>query len=106
MPNKAKPLKRHWIKERKPFQRKNDNSWFYNSKKWRMVSHLFRSNYPFCKECDKKGITKPTEVADHIHGLNYCLRNDIDPYLFSQLQPLCHKCHNKKSGKESHGKIN
>jgi len=91
------------VPERKAFGRRKDNSKFYNSYKWRKFATAFRLRNPFCKECDKRGEVGPAEVCDHIRGLDFLLDNKLNAMSDDECQSLCHKCHNSKSGRESHG---
>lgn len=102
-PNK---IKRHWVVERVSFARRNDNSKFYNARRWRKVSKQYRLINPICEcnECKKLNRVLPAEVVDHKRGLQYLLDNGIDPYEYKELQSMNHLCHNKKSGRDAHKK--
>lgn len=102
MANRPTNIKRPWVAETKPFQRYRDFSKFYNARKWRKVATAYREENKFCVDCELEGIVKRANVTDHIRGLGFLLDNNIDPYDFKELQSQCSKCHNKKSGKESH----
>lgn len=97
-------IKRQWVPERIAFGRRNDNSKFYNSRKWRKVSKEKRIKNPICEcdECKKLNRVLPAEVVDHVKGLKYLLDNGLDPYDEKELQSMNHACHNKKSGRDSH----
>ena len=71
---------------------------FYNSRAWRKLSRDFRQCNPLCTVCFKKGIVKRAAVVDHIIPI----RMGGEPLDWDNLQSLCHKCHNKKSGREAH----
>lgn len=96
-------IKRPWVPERKPFQRYRDFSKFYNGRKWRKTAKAHKEKFPFCVHCEAEGVVTEVNVTDHIRGLGWLIDNDKDPYDFKELQSLCSKCHNKKSGRESHG---
>ena len=104
MPYKPDNKQRHWVPERKAFGRRKDNSKFYNARKWRKVSVSYREAHPQCEECLRNNRVGPAQVCDHIKGLDYLLDNNLNPYDEKELQSMCHACHNKKSGRESHGK--
>ena len=74
----------------------NPNKKFYQSKRWRNHRKLFLQLHPLCVECEKKGIIRPAKVVDHIVRIN----DGGDPFDYSNLQPMCSSCHNKKSGRE------
>ncbi|WP_271856104.1 HNH endonuclease [Patiriisocius marinus] len=102
MPVSPKPSKKHWVTEKVSFARSRDFSKFYNARKWRKVSKYKRDVNPYCEKCESNGVVSLSNVADHIRGLGFLIDNGLDPYNLKELQSLCHKCHNKKSGKESH----
>lgn len=102
MPSKPENKKLWWVKERVPFGRRKDNTKFYNATRWRKTSAAYRDANPTCEECKRNNRVGPAQVCDHIKGLDYLLRNNLDPYNWDELQSLCHPCHNSKSGKESH----
>ena len=101
MPNKPKKIKRSWKPERVPFARPRDLSWFYNQTKWRKLAKARKEKYPLCRACKEKGIISPNEVTDHIRGLGYLLDNNLDPFKATELDDLCHRCHNRKSARET-----
>lgn len=104
MPNKPKAIRPPWVPERVAFGgRSRDHSKFYNGRKWRKFATAFRLKNPLCIKCEAEGRITAVAVCDHIRGLDFLLDNNIDPIQESEVQSLCHKCHNSKSGKESHG---
>lgn len=102
MANRPKNIKRPWVADTKPFQRYRDFSAFYNARAWRKVGKAYLEAHPFCVDCEAEGIVAKANVTDHKQGLGFLLDNNLDPYDLKELQGLCSKCHNKKSGKESH----
>lgn len=66
----------------------------YNTKRWRTISLVFKMDNPVC--CTP-GCGQPTYYTDHIIRANKC----DDPWSASNWQPLCRKCGDSKSGKES-----
>lgn len=104
MPNKPNKIKRSYLPERKPFERIRDNSWFYNSYKWRKFTKGFKQRNPLCIFCKDEGIIKETEVVDHKFQyqkgeLGWNL-NELQDYYFNA---LCTHHHNVRSGKQRHG---
>lgn len=99
MPYRPKKKKRPWQNERIPFKRAVSNQDFYNDRKWRKCSKLYLEKNPFCVKCKEEGIIKQADVTDHIKRL----KDGGPAYDEDNLQSLCHKCHNQKSGKEAHG---
>lgn len=91
----------------RPWRNKNDNkaqsgrkadSSFYHTSSWRRLSKSFREDNPLCEECKQKGRIVPSSVADHIVRIE----DGGNPLDRDNLQALCHRCHNRKSGKERH----
>lgn len=105
MPNAPQKKKRPWVAERKPFEREQDNSWFYNDWRWRKFSARFKREHPLCEmKCKDLGIITASTVTDHIHqytegGPGWNL-NDLKDKDF---QAGCDACHNSRSGKQAHG---
>lgn len=75
--------------------RKRDN--WYSSKDWRNMRRSYISRNPLCVDCLSRGLLRPADVVDHIIE-----RKDDDSLRLdsSNLQSLCHKCHNIKSAEE------
>lgn len=67
---------------------------FYNANAWRALSTSHRRRQPLCMHCLKENITKPADVVDHIIEIrdDYSKRFDV-----SNLESLCHACHNTKT---------
>jgi len=85
LPKREKPKSKPFATTQNPF---------YNSRAWRQFSLAYRKANPLCVKCYAKGIIKQAEVVDH----KTTLRRGGDPYDWNNLQALCHKCHNSKSG--------
>lgn len=82
---------------RKPQEgRKVDNSKLYNSRAWRNFRKQYLEANPLCVHCEKEGIITAATVLDHIKQV----RAGGDPFSLDNVQPLCAKHHNRKSGKE------
>ena len=76
---------------------------FYRTTKWRKLrGYVLRQN-PLCVHCEEKGIATAAEVVDHITPIK---KGGAELEL-SNLQGLCHKCHNRKTYYENnpHHKI-
>jgi len=87
MPSMPDPKPRKQMNERRHKEPR------YNSSTWRKYRRAFLGEHPLCVECGKVA-----EVVDHIKPVR--LGGDFWQPL--NHQPLCHRCHNSKSGKESH----
>lgn len=98
MPNKPKKIKRSWKPERKPFGRDVTNQKFYNSAKWRKAAKLHKEKNPYCAECLKSGRIRSAEFTDHIIPI----KQGGESFKDENLQSLCERCHNSKSGREAH----
>ncbi|MFT7283306.1 HNH endonuclease [Nonlabens sp.] len=92
-----KKVIRPWIQPRVKHERSVDNSKFYNSRTWRKHRSRFLEKFPMCLHCERNGITTPANIVDHIHSIS----QGGDKLNDTNLQPLCKKCHEKKSAKES-----
>ena len=97
MPVLKKSVKRPWVPERKAFGgRSVDNTKFYQSAPWRKLRAKVLMKRPLCEKCKEKGLIVPAQVVDHIVPII----KGGDPLSESNLQPLCHHCHNAKSAKD------
>lgn len=97
----ASDVKRAAHKDYDKNRRNKTHHKFYNSLQWKTVREKIMTQYGgLCKQCSELGIDTPADVVDHIIPLteNWELRLKL-----SNLQPLCHNCHNKKTGKEDGG---
>jgi 5-methylcytosine-specific restriction endonuclease McrA len=98
------PDNRPWITKRKAFERQKSNQTFYNSTLWRKTRKAYIMQQPFCEECERNEIltdaTGRKGVVDHIKRIE----DGGSKFDFSNLQTLCNKCHNRKSGREGHEK--
>lgn len=92
-----KKIIRPWIKPTVKHARSVDNSKFYNSRTWRKHRARFLEINPLCIHCERNGVTTPANVVDHILSIS----QGGDKLNDNNLQPLCKKCHEKKSARES-----
>lgn len=95
MPNRPNSSKRPWIKpssNKKKLQDRKERAKFYRSKQWRDLRKMFLQWHPICVECSKEAT-----VVDHIKPI----RLGGAKLDWNNLQPMCARCHNSKSGKES-----
>jgi len=96
-------IRRPWQAERiAQAGRANPNTAIYNGTVWRKLSVRYKMANPVCVECIRVGVVSPAEVTDHIVPIN----QGGDVYAWDNLQSLCHRCHNSKSGKEGHYRPN
>lgn len=69
---------------------------FYNSSRWRATSVAYRRRHPVCAHCFEKGIARACDVVDHIVEIR---DNPALGYVQSNMQALCHACHNAKTAR-------
>lgn len=101
MPTIPKPERKKYLPPRVTQGRRlHTNSVFYQSQAWRRCRHAYLAEHPLCAECEKQGRVAAARVVDHIRPIN----EGGDKFDFDNLQGLCDKCHNKKSGREAHKK--
>lgn len=80
------------------FDRSNQS--FYNSTKWRKYSKDIRRKEPLCRMCVGEGKTVLATMVDHIIPI----LAGGDKWVRNNLQPLCKKCHAKKSALDRRNK--
>lgn len=83
--------------ERSP-ERIAENQVFYNSKDWRMTSKSRLMDNPLCEVCREAGRLKEASLTDHLIPIE----QGGDRFDDRNLMSMCHRCHNRKSGKERH----
>ncbi len=82
--------------KKKPFEGINTaNQSFYNSTRWRKIAKGHKTKHPLCEECLDKGIVTAVQITDHIIPID----KGGNKFSSDNLRSLCHKCHNKKSGR-------
>lgn len=95
MPSRPNSNRRPWIKpssSKKKLEERKERAKFYRSKQWRELRKMFLQWHPICVECSREAT-----VVDHITPIRLG-GSKID---WNNLQPMCARCHNSKSGKES-----
>lgn len=94
MPNIPKRKQRPWLQGSQQHSKERiERNAFYQTGQWRKLRNMFIKTQPLCIECGSVG-----QVVDHITPI----RLGGDPLDMENLQTLCHRCHNSKSGKEAH----
>ncbi len=64
-------------------------------RRWQKFRKWYLKQHPLCEECLRHGVATPATVVDHIQPF----RGDVKlQYDLSNLQALCKKCHDKKTG--------
>jgi len=69
---------------------------FYKTRRWRATSIAYRKRHPVCAHCCEKGRAVPCDVVDHIVEIR---DNPALGYVQSNMQALCHACHNAKTAR-------
>lgn len=93
MPNVPKRKQRPWLQgSHKSSRARIERNKFYQTSAWRSLRNMFIKRHPLCVECESIG-----QVIDHIISI----KDGGDPLEWDNLQTMCHRCHNIKSGKES-----
>lgn len=64
------------------------NTWPYRTARWKKLRAEILGEHPQCFKC-----MRPAKVVDHIHPI----KQGGSPWGRSNLQPLCHPCHNQKT---------
>ena len=83
--------------------REKNKSWggdtsFYRRATWRKLRLIVLRENPLCVHCADKGITKQADVVDHIVPVKKWKEGELEQ---SNLQGLCHPCHNRKTYNEN-----
>ncbi len=93
-----KQPRRAYLPKRERRTSETDDGVFLNSTRWRRTASIQRHSFPICQNCDYHDRITPGQVVDHIipRSQNGALLD------FRNLMTLCHSCHDRKSGKESH----
>jgi 5-methylcytosine-specific restriction enzyme A len=94
MPNVPRRKQRPWLQGSQQHSKERlERNKFYHTTAWRKLRATFIKQHPLCVECDGIG-----QVVDHIESI----KSGGDPLAWDNLQTMCHRCHNIKSGKEAH----
>ena len=67
---------------------------FYLTPRWRKFSKWYRIHHPLCAVCGHTG-----RLVDHVVPVRY----GGDPFDEDNVQTLCQRCHNRKTGGERRG---
>ena len=100
-----KQLSKQSNKDYDSLRNKRDNQYrkFYNSKAWKDARHISMLRHDsLCQECLRNGLYTQADVIDHIVELRDDYSRRLDQ---SNLEPLCHDCHNKKTYREKQRRL-
>lgn len=101
MPTINKPKRKAYLPPRETQGRRTHaNTEFYQSSRWRRVRLSYLAAHPLCVECERQGRVTPATVVDHIKPIN----EGGARFDFENMQGLCARCHNRKSGREAHNR--
>ena len=67
---------------------------FYSSLPWRKLRQYHITRNPLCTTCAQSGLTVVADVVDHIEEIRDNPTRRLDS---TNLQSLCHSCHNNKT---------
>lgn len=105
MPNVPKNIRPSYLPKKEVQERRTFVNKRYHTSRWRKLRANIIANEPLCRECDRNGLTTLAQMVDHINPVSTGVNEANQDYLMwsaDNLQPLCNRCHNKKSGQESH----
>ena len=89
--------KKPWAPQREPFEMANKAGGFYHSPAWRKFRMMVLTREPLCRMCDEEDRLTAAQMVDHIIPIS-----DGGAALeLSNVQPLCHSCHGRKSKKDA-----
>lgn len=80
----------------KKMENREPSSSLYHTYRWEKLSKVFRQDHPLCEICKSKGITRASEVTDHIIPWPVCK----DFYNRQNLQALCQECNRAKGNRD------
>jgi 5-methylcytosine-specific restriction enzyme A len=75
---------------------------FYSSKAWKVRRDARRHANPLCQECEANGVLTPMHAVDHVLPRSTHPELELD---YENTQSLCERCHNRKTGRETMGKM-
>jgi 5-methylcytosine-specific restriction protein A len=80
------------------FSRNKEHAKFYNSKEWRETRKIvLERNGGLCVRCAQLDMITNADVVDHIVPITKDHSKRLE---LSNLQPLCHPCHNRKTAED------
>jgi 5-methylcytosine-specific restriction endonuclease McrA len=65
---------------------------FYNGRRWRKLSTLYRAQHPTCIVCEGEGVVTP---ATQVHHVKEVSTHPALAYDWNNLNALCTRCHNR-----------
>ena len=98
---KEAELRKRQYQRRSRERRREDNTQhqldrFYHKASWKAARKAYIAAHPLCAHCEAYGRVVPADVVDHINER----RDGGADYDHSNLQSLCHGCHNAKTQDE------
>lgn len=83
--------------EGKLFTNRAERQKFYHSVEWRNLREYILAHEPFCRRCKALGVITPATECDHIRDITDDPENCLN---VDAIQPLCKKCHSRKTAKK------
>jgi len=98
MPNAPKGIPKPWLPQRKKNnhndRKREEIDKYYSTSQWKQLRGWYIKNNPLCCWCNDEGKTTIAEVIDHITPIKKGGSKTDE----NNLQSLCHRHHNQKSG--------
>lgn len=91
-----KPIRMPWEKQTDKGYTELSRAGFYSTARWRKNRNYIITKEPLCRRCLTNGKIALAVLVDHIIPID---DNSSDELKFGEenLQPLCQKCHRKKT---------
>jgi len=67
------------------------------SYRWKKHAKAFLAAYPLCCHCERQGRSTLATLVDHIIPVSTAGESDPNFYLITNHQPLCRRCHARKT---------
>ena len=68
--------------------------------RWKRVAKSFLAQNPLCRTCEQSGRSVLASLVDHIVPVSEQGENDPLFYVSSNHQPLCRRCHARKTAQD------
>lgn len=102
MPSRAKQFRPKQVapgRSHKEEARGNRHARGYTSH-WSRFAKAYLREHPLCVKCQERGRVEAAFCVDHIDGKGPLGERGYDP---TNLQPLCERCHNRKTASDQRG---
>jgi 5-methylcytosine-specific restriction protein A len=79
---------------------KRERDGFYSGARWKALRDRFRAKHPTCQRCEARGEVAETAVVHHVVDR---LISPSMAYSWTNLESLCHECHNREHARRKGG---